>query len=49
MAMAAAMRGGGRDGIEDELVGAAMQISELRQENKKMKRALGLALAENNE
>lgn len=31
---------GGRGGIEDELIGAAMQISELRQESKVLKRDL---------
>lgn len=31
---------GGRGGIEDELIGAAMQISELRQESKGLRRDL---------
>lgn len=37
---------GGRGGIEDELVGAAVQISELRQEKKRLKLALDSALNE---
>lgn len=41
----AAMRGG-RGGIEDELVGAAVQISELRQDKKRLQRALDSALLE---
>ncbi|CAN0165986.1 unnamed protein product, partial [Ectocarpus sp. 6 AP-2014] len=42
----AAMRGG-RGGIEDELVGAAMQISTLGKENKRVKRELASAVSEN--
>lgn len=39
--MAHVAPGAGAGAIEDELVGAAMQISELRQETKSLKRALG--------
>ncbi|CAM9352479.1 unnamed protein product, partial [Ectocarpus sp. 12 AP-2014] len=42
----AAMRGE-RGGIEDELVGAAMQISTLGKENKRVKRELASAQSEN--
>lgn len=40
---------GGRVGIEDELVGAAMQISAMRQEIKTAKTALESTLEENEE
>lgn len=49
MAMAAVRGGAGPENIEDELVGAAMQISELRQETKKIKQKLGLALTARSE
>lgn len=37
---------GGRGGIEDELIGAAMQISELRQESKALRRDLEASQAQ---
>lgn len=41
--------GGGRGEIEDELVGAAMQISALRQEKKLLKNSLDAAQSGNKE
>lgn len=40
---------GGRGGIEEELVGAAMQISELRQKLKVLKQNVESAKEENEE
>lgn len=48
MAMAP-VGGNGQEGMEDQLVSAAMQISSMRQETKKTKRALDLVLVENAE
>ncbi|CAN0259035.1 unnamed protein product, partial [Pylaiella littoralis] len=48
MAMAP-VGGNGQEGMEDQLVSAAMQISSMRQETKKTKRALNLVLVENAE